>query len=162
MSTATVNTPKFSKMGTEQLRKAIDSGKFEGDLLKQAQSVLSKRKKSTTTPPVKETKGSAKKESKTTQTKKVKEVKEKKAPPSKVRKVDGISGLVRKMILPSDGSKVCKSTYSQCSKAVLAQFGRKLYASEFDRNFKMLQAQGLVEKKRTPEFKGIGKPNGAK
>lgn len=111
----------------------------------------------------KEVKPKAEKAPKVVKEKKVKEPKAPKEPPAPKTitdyQKDGVSGLVRKMLTPTDGTKVAGCTYGEANKAVKKKFPERaetgLYASEFDRNFKVLAALGIVETKKPPHFKTV-------
>jgi predicted transcriptional regulator len=71
-----------------------------------------------------------------------------------VVKNTGVSGLVREMLTPAEGSTVAGATFSDVNKAVQARFGRKLHQSEFQRNFdKMVKEKVLTEKAAKPALK---------
>lgn len=159
----------ITKMGTEQLRKAIAANKFEGDNLEKAKTTLAKRDSKAATPAIEEkaTKSTPTKDKKAPAKKKVKkEAKEvpkerkgrgRKAPAeyteAEIYPKGTISGLVRRMIKPKDDSKVAGCTFGEASKAVEKKHGRPLHPSEFDRNFKFLVYMEVVTDKRPPRYK---------
>lgn len=177
----------ISKLGTPQLKKAIEEGKFEGDQLELAKAALAKREAKaekiidtiegedhgSILPTKKKAKAAKKAPAKKAAVKKVKAVKpvkEKKAKAEKIAKVKkektiedyekgGVSGLVRKMLsenITANGKlKVAGCTYGQANKAVQKKFERKLYSSEFDRNFLVLKKLGIVDEKLPPHYKPV-------
>lgn len=64
-----------------------------------------------------------------------------------------ISGLVKTMLMPKEGSKVAGCTYGEANKAVQAKFKRKLHTSEFQRNYKNLFDLGVLAEKLPPRYK---------
>lgn len=155
MSTVETKSPNFSKMGTPAIEKAIETGKFVGADLTKAREVLTARKAKPAPAAKKEVakkepakKAAAKKEA---APKKVKEPKAKKA----VEGNSGISLFLRKLMTPKDGTKVCGVTYGEANKKVQEKFPTriKLYPSEFDRNFKLLEKEGVINAKQPARFK---------
>lgn len=176
----------LAKLGTAQLRKAIESGKIPAEQLEAAQQLLTARestdkpkkvaKKTAEKKPAKKAaapKKMAKKEvtKKTPPAKKVTAAKKEKTVEPTERKVrakktsldeyqkDGVSGLIRKLLMPAEGSKdkVAGVTFSEAKKAVEKKFGRTLHTSEFDRNFKVLQGLGILKEKKKVEYKRLSK-----
>lgn len=164
----------ISKMGTEQLRTAIAKGKFEGEELTKAQDNLNKRdakKASVNTVETKIAKAAGKVlplKAKGGKKPSAKKVVPKKPAPKKSEDIEKkvkvledytmdkktVSGLVRTMLMPKDKTKVAGCSFSEAKAAVVKKFERDLYPSEFDRNFKVLKALGILESKRPPRYKG--------
>lgn len=161
----------FAKMGTSSLRNAIAKGKFEGEELVAAQASLTKReskpaaakKEVAKAAPAKKEKAAPAKKEKVVKVKAEKAPKEPKAPKTLDDYAkDGVSGLVRKMLTPTDGTKIAGCSFGEAKKAVLAKFGRELYPSEFSRNFDILKTFGVVETKQPPRYKSTTEEKPAK
>lgn len=153
----------LSKLTTPQLQSKIDNNKIPEDQVEAARALLTKRlgavkaepaakdvKKKAAPKKKAEPKPTAKKKAEVK--KETKEKDEKKSKSFEDYQTGGVSGLVRKMLTPKDGSKVAGCTYSQANQAVQKRFERKLYPSEFDRNFKVLKALGILEERQKPHF----------
>lgn len=180
----------LAKLGTAQLRKAIEAGKVPAEQLEAAQQLLAVRestdksskktaaKKTAEKKPAKKVaapKKAAKKEvAKKVPAKKAAAPKKEKAEKTTERKArepktsldeyqkDGVSGLVRKLLIGDGSSKTAAVTFSEAKKAVEKKFGRALHTSEFDRNFKVLVNLGHLKDKKKVEYKSIAKKDGGK
>lgn len=152
-------TAKLNKLSVIQLQARIDAGKFEGEELELAKSLLEKRQSKTGTQPVtKATKVPATKEpAAPTEAKKEKKEKAPKAPkePKEPKKrkgreisTEGKSHELRKMMLDADKEGVTKLTMGEMMRKI-KEMGYVIYHSEAKRVADNLVAEGKIKSVRT-------------
>jgi hypothetical protein len=164
----------LSKLGTPQLRKQIESGRYTGETLEQMKTLLKKRdSKKGATAPKKDAKA-AKKETpkKAAPAKKAakketakKPAGEKKAKTPRVEDPNSIRAFLRKIITPKKGT-IAAVTFSEAKALVAVQFkdrkrAQALYTSEFDDAVKKLIAAKVITERKSTSYKKAEGPKPA-